>query len=98
MQPSVKHGGASVLDYGCITVISVSDISFLSDGIMNAENCKQVLIHHAGPPGMCLIRNCFIFQYNNDPKHNTPGKSYLKRKKTTHKILMVVDLPPQRQT
>ena len=62
---------------------------------MNAEKCRQFLIHHAIPSGKHLIGNGFIFQHDNDPKHTAnPVKSYLERK-TADKTLTVKHWPPQ---
>ena len=94
LRPSVKHGGGSVLVWGCISASGVGDTVQI-DGIMNAEKYRHVLIHHAIPSGKGLSGNGFIFQHDDDPKHTANAvKSYLERK-TADKILTVMDWPPQ---
>ena len=41
---------------------------FKIDGVMNAENHRKILIHHAVPSGRRLVGPIFIFQHDNDPK------------------------------
>ncbi len=66
-----------------ISASGVGDI-VRTDGIMNAEKYRQVLIHHAISSGKRLIGNGFIFQHdNNDPKLTAKAaKSYMERKTT----------------
>ena len=94
LQPSVKHGGGSVLIWGCISASGVGNIVRI-DGIMNSEKHRQVLIHNAIPSGKRLIGNGFIFQHDNNSKHTANAvKSYLERK-TADKTLTVMHWPPQ---
>ena len=89
----MKHGGWSVLVWGCISARGVGDIVRI-DGIINAENYRQVLIHNAINSGKHLIGS-FIFQHDNNPKHTANAvKSYLEWK-TADKTLTVNDWPPQ---
>ena len=46
LQPSIKHGGGSVMVLGCVSASSAGDIVKI-DGIMNAEKYRQLLLHHA---------------------------------------------------
>ena len=92
--PSVKHGGGSVLVRGCISASGVGDVVQI-DGIMNAEEYKQVLFFHAIPYRKSQIGNVFIFQHDNNPKYTANAvKSYLVRK-TADKTLTIMDWPPQ---
>ena len=94
LQPTVKHGGGSVMVWGCISANGVGDLIKI-DGIMKAPKYKQILIHHAIPSGKRLIGNNFIFQHDNDPKHSAKIiKSYLQRKSATG-TLTTLDWPPQ---
>ena len=94
LQPTVKHGGGSVMVWGCISANGVGDLVRV-DGIMNAAKYKQILIHHAILSGKRLIGNKFIFQHDNDPKHSAKTvKSYLQGK-TVDATLTVLDWPPQ---
>ena len=80
--------------WGCISASGVEDIVHI-DGILNAENYRQILIHHVIPSGKRLIGNCFISQHDSDPKHTVHAvKSYLERK-TTDRTLTVMDWLPQ---
>ena len=80
LQPSVKHGGGSVMVWGCISASGVGDIVRI-DEILNAKKYRQILIHHAIPSGKCLIGNCFIFQRNNDLKHMFSSPNHIWRGK-----------------
>ena len=94
LQPSVKHGGGSVMVWGCISANGVGDLVKI-EGIMNAEKYRQLLIHHAVPSGKRLIGNGFIFQHDNDPKHTSNVvKAYLQKKEEAG-TLTVLDWPPQ---
>ena len=90
--PSVKHGEGSVLVWCCISASGGGNI-VLIDGIMNVEQDRQVLIHHAIPSEKHLQTqgNGFIFQHDHDPKHTANAvKSFLERK-TANKPLTVMD-------
>lgn len=70
--------------------ISASDVWNLVkiDGIMNTEKYHQIFIHHAIPSAKCLIGSCFIFQYDNDPKHTANTiKAYLDRKTNNETVM-----------
>ena len=69
-KPTVKYGGGSIIVCECSSANGVDDLVIM-DGILNAENYKQILIHHAIHSDKGLICNGFIFQWNNDPKHTT---------------------------
>lgn len=94
LQPSVKHGGGSVMVWGCMSADGVRDLVKI-DGIMNAERYRQILIHHAVPSGKRLIGRNFTFQHDNDPKHTANIiKRYLEQK-TADGTLTVLEWPPQ---
>ena len=81
LKPTVKHGGGSIMVWGCLTANGV-DALVKIDGIMNVEKYRQILIHYAIPTSKCLIGNGFIFQQDNDPNHIVLNvKSYLEQKK-----------------
>ena len=46
LNPTVKHGGGSILVWGCLTVNGVGDLVRIYR-IMNAEKYKELFIHHA---------------------------------------------------
>lgn len=67
--PTVKHGGGSVMVWGCFSANGVGDLIRI-DGILNKERYKNILQHHAIPSGIRLIGQNFILQQDNDPKHS----------------------------
>ena len=81
LQLTIKHRGGSVRVWGCIPAGGVGNL-FKIDGIMNAEKHRQILIHHAVPPGRRLVGLNFIFQHDEDPKHTAKKvKDYLQKKR-----------------
>ena len=93
LQPSIKHGGDSVMVLGCVSASSAEEIVKI-DGIMNAEKYHQLLSHHALPSAKRLIGNGFIFLHGNDPKHTADAvKAYLQRK-VKDGTPSVLDCPP----
>ena len=66
----VKHDRCSIMVWRCLTENGVSDL-FRNYQIMNAENNKKILIHHAIPSGNCFVGNCFIFQQDNNSQRTT---------------------------
>lgn len=72
VQPTVKHGGGSVMIWGCMTYHGVGKVTKI-DGRMNAElycnilgRCLQPTLEMYG-----LERKEIIFQQDNDPKHTS---------------------------
>lgn len=68
--PTVKHGGQSIMVWGCFGNGKVGDIHRV-DGILNKEGYLEILKNHALPSGHRLIGNGFIYQQDNDPKHSS---------------------------
>ena len=71
----LQWNGGGLLVWGCISDSGVGNIVWI-DGIMNAEKCRQVLIHHAILSGKRLIGNGFIFQPDKNPKHTANAVKY----------------------
>lgn len=52
--PTVKHGGGSVLLWGCMASTGVGGLEFIY-GIMNGESYKDILDKHLQSSGQKLI-------------------------------------------
>lgn len=92
--PTVKHGGGSVMVWGCFSHAGVGQLVKI-EGIMKKEQYHNILQRHAIPSGINLIGRGFIFQQDNDPKHTSKlCASYLERKKEADH-LDIMDWPPQ---
>ncbi len=64
----MKHGGGSVLMWGCMSAAGVGGELHFIDGIMNSQLLpilKEKMLHHSGPGRRAL------FQHDNDPKHTS---------------------------
>ena len=94
LQPTVKHGGGSILVWGCLSADGVGDLVRIH-GTIDAEKYRQILIHHAVPSGTRLIGPKFIFQHDNDPKHTANKVNQYLRRKEQRGILELMEWPPQ---
>lgn len=92
--PTVKHGGGSVLIWGCFSHAGTGNLVKI-EGIMRKEQYRNILEHDAVPSGSKLIGENFIFRHDNDPKHTAAlCKNYLQTLQTDN-ILSVMTWPPQ---
>ncbi len=69
MLPTAKHGGGSVLMWGCMSAAGVGELHFI-DGIMNSQMYCSILKEKMLPSLRDLGR-CALFQHDNDPKHTS---------------------------
>ncbi len=69
MVPTVKHGGGSVLMWGCMSAAGVGELHFI-DGIMNSQIYCSILKEKMLPSLRALGRRA-LFQHDNDPKHTS---------------------------
>ncbi len=69
MVPTVKHGGGSVLMWGCMSAAGVGELYFI-DGIMNSQMYCSILKEKMLPSLRALGRRA-LFQHDNDPKHTS---------------------------
>ncbi len=69
MVPTVKHGGGSVLMWGCMSAAGVGELHFI-DGIMNSQMYCSILKEKVLPSLRALGRRA-LFQHDNDPKHTS---------------------------
>ncbi|GFV35846.1 transposable element Tcb2 transposase [Trichonephila clavipes] len=68
---TVKHGGGSVLVWGCMASNGVGKLCFV-DGIMTARTYIDILRHNLQSSAQKLgLGTSFVFQQDNDPKHTS---------------------------
>ncbi|CAK9827487.1 Transposable element Tc1 transposase [Anthophora retusa] len=92
--PTVKHGGGSVMLWGCFGTNKVDSLVKI-DGILRKEQYLKILQDHAVPSGTKLIGENFIFMQDNDPKHSAKiCQNYLKHLEDINK-LKIMQWPPQ---
>ena len=65
--PTIKHGGGSVMVWGCFAGERVGDL-YQVHGILNQHGYHSILQRHAIPSGLRLVGRSFVFQQDNDPK------------------------------
>ena len=69
MRGTVKHGGGSVLVWGCMAASGVGKLVMI-DGIMNQYSYLKILKDNLQQSAAKLgVGRSFIFQQDNDPKH-----------------------------
>ncbi len=60
--PTVKHGGGSVMVWGCMSAAGTGELQFI-EGTMNANMYCDILKQRLGRRA--------VFQHDNDPKHTS---------------------------
>ena len=88
--PTVKHGGGSVLVWGCFHAGGVGPL-FRVEGIMCKEEYRDILANVMLPYGWSHMGRGWIFQQDNDPKH----ASKLVKQWFVDRRLKVLDWPSQ---
>lgn len=91
---SVKHGGGSVMVWGCFGGSAVGDLVRIQ-GILKKEGYKKILEDSAVPCGTRLIGPEFIFQQDNDPKHTSRLCENFLKAKEQQGVLKLMIWPPQ---
>ena len=81
IQPTVKHGGGSIMFWGCFGGTKTGHL-FKINGILDQAKYKQILIHHAMPSGLSIFPDSvWHFMQDNDPKHTSKTvQAYLQEK------------------
>ena len=69
MVPTVKHGGGSVLMWGCMSAADVGELHFI-DGLMNSQMYCSILKEKMLPSLRALGYHA-LFQRDNNRKHKS---------------------------
>ena len=79
--PTVKHGGGSVMVWGCFAASGPGRLAII-DGTMNSALYQKILKENVWPSVCDLKLKCsWVMQQDNDPKHTSKSTSeWLKRK------------------
>jgi transposase len=78
--PTVKHGGGSLMLWGCMSAAGVGELVFIPD-TLNAVKYQEILEEKMVPSARRLVGPNYLFQSDNDPKHTAKSTlAYLKRK------------------
>lgn len=79
-QATVKHGGGSLLVWGCFSWKGVGKIVKI-DGIMTGQTYVNILQENLGPSVRKMKMGRYIFQQDNDPKHTSKvAKAYFEKR------------------
>lgn len=91
LNPTVKHGGGSVMVWGCMAANGVGKMEFV-DGIMDQFKYQGILDRNLKESARQLgLGRRYTFQQDNDPKHSAKSTmEYFKRNK-----IVKLDWPPQ---
>ncbi|KAF7697638.1 Transposable element Tc1 transposase [Cucumispora dikerogammari] len=69
--PTVKHGGKSIIIWGCMSSNGVGKLVFI-ESIMDKYQYKRILTANLKSSAKKMgIQDDFIFQQDNDPKHTS---------------------------
>ncbi len=76
--PTVKHGGGSVMVWGCMSAAGTGELQFI-EGSMNANTYFDILKQSLIPSLRRLGRRA-VFQHDNNPKHTSKIPTALLKK------------------
>ncbi len=89
--PTVKHGGGSVMIWGCFAASGPGRLAII-DGTMNSALYQKILKENVRPSVCDLkLKRTWVMQQDNDPKHTSKSTSeWLKKNK-----IKVLEWPSQ---
>ena len=89
--PTVKHGGGSIMVWGCFASSGTGNLAHVK-GIMNSAGYQEILASNVAPSVKSLkLGRSWLFQQDNDPKHTSKSTQQWFK---THKM-KVLEWPSQ---
>ncbi len=76
--PTVKHGGGSVMVWGCMSAAGTGELQFI-EGTINANMYCDIL-KQSMIPSLRRLDCRAVFQHDNDPKHTSMTTTALLKK------------------
>ena len=93
--PTVKHGGGSIMVWGCFAGHKVGDLIRVR-GIMKKEQYREILENHAVPSAhRMVVQRQPVFMQDDDPKHKSKLCTNYLNQLVQEKTLTLMDWPAQ---
>ncbi|KAF9760563.1 Transposable element Tcb1 transposase, partial [Nosema granulosis] len=70
LSPTVKHGGDSIMVWGCFSYQGVGKLVFIK-GKMNSKNYINILSNNLPSSAANMGLSDYTFKQDNDPKHKS---------------------------